>query len=36
MVAACEKRSILLFDPTSQKYIQSVDNAHGDCVNCVK
>lgn len=36
MVAACEKRSILLFDASTQKYVHSVDNAHDDCVNCVR
>lgn len=36
MAAACEKRSILLFDPVSQTYIHSIDNAHNDCVNYVR
>uniref|UniRef100_A0A1B6J6L9 Uncharacterized protein n=1 Tax=Homalodisca liturata TaxID=320908 RepID=A0A1B6J6L9_9HEMI len=36
LVAACEKRSILMFDPLSRKLIHAVDNAHFDCVNCVR
>ncbi|CAB0012685.1 unnamed protein product [Nesidiocoris tenuis] len=36
LVAACEKRSILMFDPLSRKLLHSVDNAHYDCVNCVR
>uniref|UniRef100_A0A0K8TEF6 Uncharacterized protein n=1 Tax=Lygus hesperus TaxID=30085 RepID=A0A0K8TEF6_LYGHE len=36
LVAACEKRSILMFDPLSRQLLHSVDNAHYDCVNCVR
>lgn len=36
LVAACEKRSILMFDPLSRKLLSCVDNAHLDCVNCVR
>uniref|UniRef100_A0A1B6LSV5 Uncharacterized protein n=1 Tax=Graphocephala atropunctata TaxID=36148 RepID=A0A1B6LSV5_9HEMI len=36
LVAACEKRSILMFDPLSRKLIHAVDDAHFDCVNCVR
>lgn len=36
LVAACEKRSILMFDPLSRQLLSSVDNAHLDCVNCVR
>lgn len=33
---ACERKSILLFDPFSGKLIGHKNNAHSDCVNCVK
>ncbi|XP_014284722.1 DDB1- and CUL4-associated factor 10 homolog [Halyomorpha halys] len=36
LVAACEKRSILMFDPLSRQLLSTVDNAHLDCVNCVR
>lgn len=36
LVAACEKRSVLMFDPLTHKRIHSVENAHLDCVNCVR
>lgn len=36
MAAACEKRSVQLFDPISQTHFHSIDNAHNDCVNCVR
>ncbi|KAK7871409.1 hypothetical protein R5R35_006110 [Gryllus longicercus] len=36
LVAACEKKSILMFDPLCKKLIHAVDNAHLDCVNCVR
>uniref|UniRef100_A0A224XL80 Putative wd40 domain protein n=1 Tax=Panstrongylus lignarius TaxID=156445 RepID=A0A224XL80_9HEMI len=36
LVAACEKRSILMFDPLSRQLLNTVDNAHFDCVNCVR
>lgn len=36
LVAACEKRSILMFDPLSRQLLSAVDNAHLDCVNCVR
>lgn len=36
LVAACEKRSVLVFDPLTYKEIHAVENAHDDCVNCVK
>ncbi|KAF7997091.1 hypothetical protein HCN44_005368 [Aphidius gifuensis] len=36
LVAACEKRSILMFDPLSRRLIHAIDDAHGDCVNCVR
>lgn len=36
LVAACEKKSILMFDPLCRKLIHAVDNAHRDCVNCVR
>ncbi|KAK3915807.1 DDB1- and CUL4-associated factor 10-like protein [Frankliniella fusca] len=36
LVAACEKRSFLMFDALSQKQVHVVENAHRDCVNCVR
>ncbi|XP_013171034.1 PREDICTED: DDB1- and CUL4-associated factor 10 isoform X2 [Papilio xuthus] len=36
LVAACEKRSIQIFDPLTHYRIRSVNVAHSDCVNCVK
>ncbi|XP_037303013.1 DDB1- and CUL4-associated factor 10 homolog isoform X1 [Manduca sexta] len=36
LVAACEKKSIQIFDPLTHQKIQSVNDAHSDCVNCVK
>ncbi|XP_044737300.1 DDB1- and CUL4-associated factor 10 [Chrysoperla carnea] len=36
LVAACEKKSIIMFDPLNRKVVKSVDYAHGDCVNCVR
>ncbi|XP_059053270.1 DDB1- and CUL4-associated factor 10 homolog isoform X2 [Achroia grisella] len=36
LVAACEKKSIQIFDPLTHKRIHSVNSAHSDCVNCVK
>lgn len=36
MVAACEKKAMVLFDPISNKQIKAVKNAHQDSVNCVK
>ncbi|CAH2094729.1 unnamed protein product [Euphydryas editha] len=36
LVAACEKKSIQIFDPLTHQRIHSVNGAHSDCVNCVK
>ncbi|XP_068619101.1 DDB1- and CUL4-associated factor 10 homolog isoform X2 [Battus philenor] len=36
LVAACEKKSIQIFDPLTHRRIHSVNGAHSDCVNCVK
>lgn len=33
---ACERKSVLLFDPFSGKLVAHKNNAHTDCVNCVK
>ena len=35
LVAACENRAILLFDPCRQKSIRFIRGAHEDAVNCV-
>lgn len=36
LLAACEKRSFLMFDPISQRLIKCIRRAHTDCVNCVR
>ena len=36
LAAACEKKSLLLFDPLNGKLICAKNNAHSDCVNCVR
>lgn len=36
LLAACEKKSILMFDPLRRSLIHAIDNAHNDCVNCVR
>lgn len=36
LLAACEKKSILMFDPLRRNLIHTIDNAHHDCVNCVR
>lgn len=34
--AACEKKNILIFDPLTRKIVKTIENAHTDCVNCVR
>ncbi|XP_053686470.1 DDB1- and CUL4-associated factor 10 homolog [Sabethes cyaneus] len=36
LVAACEKKTIVLFDPVTEKQMCTIKNAHNDSVNCVK
>lgn len=36
LIAACEKRSFVLFDPITNRQTKAVKNAHQDSVNCVK
>jgi len=36
LAAACERKSILLFDPLTRKLTQTIEGAHTDCVNCVR
>lgn len=36
LVAACEKKSVILFDTITTKQIKTINNAHLDNVNCVK
>ena len=36
LVAACEKKSILMFDPLNGKHIFTKNKAHDGCVNCVR
>ncbi|XP_014221409.1 DDB1- and CUL4-associated factor 10 [Trichogramma pretiosum] len=33
LLAACEKKSVLMFDPLSRRLIHSINEAHDDCVN---
>jgi len=34
--AACERKNILIFDPLTRKVVRNIENAHQDCVNCVR
>ncbi len=36
LAAACEQKSVLLFDPGSRRLVKAVEKAHQDCVNCVR
>ncbi|KAK2162968.1 hypothetical protein NP493_1494g00050 [Ridgeia piscesae] len=36
LVAACERKSILLFDPLAGQLLTARNNAHTDCVNCIR
>ncbi|XP_004923355.1 DDB1- and CUL4-associated factor 10 isoform X2 [Bombyx mandarina] len=36
LVAACEKKSLQIFDPLTHQRTHCVTEAHSDCVNCVK
>lgn len=36
LIAACEKKAIVLFDPITNRQTKAVKNAHLDSVNCVK
>jgi WD repeat-containing protein 32 len=36
LAAACERKSILVFDPLTRKIIRTIENAHSDCVNCIR
>ncbi|XP_060528070.1 DDB1- and CUL4-associated factor 10 homolog isoform X2 [Cylas formicarius] len=36
VVAACEGKQILLFDAANHKQLKVVENAHQNCVNCVR
>merc|ERR1719234_590981 len=36
LAAACERKSILLFDPLTRKLTQTIEGAHTDCVNCIR
>jgi len=35
LVAACENKDILLYDPCNQRKVKVIQKAHGDGVNCV-
>jgi len=36
LAAACERKSILIFDPLARKLVRTIENAHSDCVNCIR
>ena len=36
LAAACEHKSVLLFDPLTRRRVSSIERAHEDCVNCVR
>ncbi|KAF5269718.1 hypothetical protein FQA39_LY08641 [Lamprigera yunnana] len=36
LAAACEERSVLLFDASDQRQIKKISEAHCSCVNCVR
>ena len=36
LAAACERKSILIFDPLTRKLVRTIENAHTDCVNCIR
>lgn len=36
LAAACERKSILIFDPLCRKVVRTIENAHSDCVNCIR
>uniref|UniRef100_A0A182LXN8 Uncharacterized protein n=1 Tax=Anopheles culicifacies TaxID=139723 RepID=A0A182LXN8_9DIPT len=36
LAAACEYKSIVLFDPLTEKQVHAVDNAHDGSVNCIR
>ena len=34
--AACEQKSIILFDPQTRRPVKFIEKAHDDCVNCIR
>ena len=36
LAAACEKKNILIFDPLRREVVHSINDAHTDCVNCIR
>ena len=36
LAAACEKKNILIFDPLRREVVHSINEAHSDCVNCIR
>lgn len=36
LIAACEGKQIAVYDSANQKLINTVENAHQNCVNCVR
>lgn len=35
-MAACEERSVLVYDSLNQRLIKQINGAHANCVNCVR
>lgn len=36
LVAACEQRAVMVFDPLSRRQVHHIPHAHENCVNCIK
>ncbi|CAL4103752.1 unnamed protein product, partial [Meganyctiphanes norvegica] len=36
LVAACEQRALMVFDPLTRKAIHNIPYAHQNCVNCIR
>lgn len=36
LVAACEQKAVMVFDPLSRRQVHHIPHAHENCVNCIK
>lgn len=36
LIAACEKKAVILYETTNRRPIKFLDDCHSDCVNCIK
>ncbi|KAG5671605.1 hypothetical protein PVAND_001798 [Polypedilum vanderplanki] len=36
LIAACEKKAVILYETTNRRPIKLLDDVHSDCVNCIK